>query len=120
MGGTRETRAGAGVLAVAASEKGEKPVQKTRRGFLGTVAGLLGGTILVSAPEFARAQELAFVTYNVNSNERAKGDLSVQELERREMEEGDAGMSNFSIQSALFSLSVHLPSKSQISLRQMH
>ena len=83
--GTREALAGAGVLAVAASEKGEKPVQKTRRGFLGTVAGLLGGTILVSAPEFARAQELAFVTYNVNSNERAKGDLSVQELERREM-----------------------------------
>src|SRR3989339_620663 len=83
--GTREALAGAGVLAVAASEKGEKPVQKTRRGFLGTVAGLLGGTILVSAPEFARAQELAFVTYNINSNERSRGEYSGEELAKLEM-----------------------------------
>ena len=91
VGGTRETLAGAGVLAVAASEKGEKPVQGTRRGFLGKVAGLLGGTILVSAPEFARAQELALVTYNINSNERAGSIFSKEEAKRIRAEEGLRG-----------------------------
>jgi len=83
--GTREALAGAGVLAIAANENGKGPVQRGRRGFLATVSGLLSGAILVDSADFARAQELAFVTYNVNSNERAKGDLSVQELERREI-----------------------------------
>jgi len=79
---THEALAATGVLAVAAT--GEEP-RRTNMSRRGLIAGLLGGTILVSAPEFARAQELAFVTYNINSNERSRGEYSGEELAKLEM-----------------------------------
>jgi len=59
--------------------------EERRMGRRELIAGILGGTILVSAPDFARAQELAFVTYNVNSNERARVGRSIEEIEKGEL-----------------------------------
>jgi len=75
--------AAVGALGVVASGN---ETEERRMGRRELIAGLLGGTILVSAADFARAQELAFVS-NYNSNVRSGSVYTSAELDRLASEE---------------------------------